>query len=68
MKRTSIVIDEKLVERGLKAIGLKTCRELVDHALRELLRRKDQRKILELRGQVQWDGDLAAMRRGRTFG
>jgi len=30
MKRTNIVIDEKLVEAGLKATGLKTQRELVD--------------------------------------
>lgn len=46
MKRSNIVIDEKLVEAGLKVTGLKVQRELVDYALRELLRRDAQRKIL----------------------
>ena len=67
MKRTNIVIDEDLVEAGLKATGLKTCRALVDYALRELLRRESQREILKLKGCVPWEGDLSAMRRGRTF-
>jgi len=53
-KRTNIVIDEALIEAGLKATGLKTRRELVDFALRDLLRRESQRKILELKGKVHF--------------
>ena len=64
--RTNIVLDRRLVEAGLKATGLKTRRELVDHALRELLRHKQQRRLLELKGKVTWKGDLAEMRRGRA--
>ena len=41
--RTNIVLDGKLVEAGLKATGLKTRRELVDFALRELLRQSSKR-------------------------
>ena len=63
--RTNIVLDKKLVEAGLKATGLKTRRELVDFALRELLRHKRQKKLLALKGQVRWVGDLAEMRRAR---
>jgi Arc/MetJ family transcription regulator len=48
MKRTTIVIDEKLINYGLKATGLKSCRALVDYALRDLLRHKSPQKILEL--------------------
>ncbi len=66
-KRTNIVLDENLVEAGLKATGLKTQRELVDFALRDLLRRESQRKILDLQGKVRWEGDLSEMRNGRTF-
>jgi len=66
-KRTNIVIDEELLEAGLKATGLKTRKALVDFALRDLLRRENQRKILELRGKIRWEGDLASMRRGREF-
>jgi Arc/MetJ family transcription regulator len=63
--RTNIVVDSKLIEAGLKATGLKTRRELVDFALRELLRHKEQKKILALKGQVTWEGNLAEMRVGR---
>lgn len=63
--RTNIVLDSKLIEAGLKATGLKTRRELVDFALRELLRHKQQKKILSLKGKVAWEGDLEEMRTGR---
>jgi Arc/MetJ family transcription regulator len=62
--RTNIVLDRKLVEAGLKATGLRTRRELVDFALRELLRHKQQRRLLELKGKVSWEGDLNEMRGG----
>jgi Arc/MetJ family transcription regulator len=65
MQRTNIVLDKKLVDAGLKATGLRTRRELVDFALRELLRHKEQRKLLELMGNVEWEGDLASLREGR---
>ncbi len=64
--RTNIVLDRKLVEAGLKATGLKTRRELVHFALRELLRHKQQKSLLELKGNVAWEGDLAEMRAGRS--
>lgn len=66
-KRTNIVLDENLVEAGLKATGLKTQKDLIDFALRDLLRRESQKKILELKGKVQWEGNLSEMRKGRTF-
>ena len=65
MKRTNIVIDEKLIKAGLKTTGLKTRRALVDYALRDLLRRESQKRILELKGKVHWEGDLSSMRKGR---
>jgi Arc/MetJ family transcription regulator len=67
MKRTNIAVDEKLVEAGLQATGIKTRRALVDYALRELLRRESQKKILELKGNIHWEGDLSAMRRRRVL-
>jgi len=65
MAKTSVALDGVLVTKCLKATGIKTRRELVDYALRELLRHKDQKKILELQGKVKWEGDLEAWRRGR---
>ena len=63
--RTNVVLDQDLVERALATTGLRTRRELIDHALRELLRHRDQRRVLELKGRVDWQGDLDEMRAGR---
>jgi Arc/MetJ family transcription regulator len=65
MKRTNVVLDEQLVTRGKRLTGLRTSRALIDHALREMVRRGDQRQLLELRGKVVWGGDLTAMRSAR---
>jgi len=64
--RTNIVLNTSLIEAGLKATGLRTRRELVDFALRELLRHQQQKKILSLKGKVTWEGDLAEMRTERS--
>jgi Arc/MetJ family transcription regulator len=66
MKRTNIVLDEKLVGKGLKLTGLKTQKELVNHALLQLVRRETQLELLKLRGKIDWQGDLQEMRKGRT--
>ena len=66
MKRTNIVLNQKLVRAGLKSTGLKTRRALVEHALQELVRREQQTELLSLKGKVRWDGDLTEMRRTRT--
>ena len=66
MKRTNIVLDDRLVDRCMKTTGIKTQRALIDHALRELLRHESQMKILELKGNVHWEGDLSEWRRGRN--
>jgi len=66
MKRTNIVLDEKLVRAGMKTTGMKTRRALVDHALRELVRREKQLGLLALKGKVRWEDDLDQMRNTRT--
>jgi len=66
MGRTNIVLDDDLVAKAKSMTGIATIRELVHHALRELVRHKRQRDLLKLRGNVDWDGDLDEMRRGRS--
>jgi Arc/MetJ family transcription regulator len=66
MKRTNIVLDEKLVRQGLRSTGMKTRRALVDYALRELVRREKQVGLLALKGKIGWEGNLEAMRSTRT--
>jgi Arc/MetJ family transcription regulator len=60
--RTNIVIDDKLMRETLRATGLKTKREVVDQALRTLLRLKKQGEIRRFRGKLNWQGDLDAIR------
>ena len=65
MGRTNIVLDDELIDKAKSMTGIKTIRELVHHALRELVRHKRQRDLLKLRGNIDWEGDLDEMRRGR---
>ena len=66
MARTNIVLDDTLVAECQKATGIKTKKGVIDHALHELLRRENQKKILKLQGTVEWEGDLSEWRKGRT--
>ena len=60
--RTNIVLDDELVEKGMKYTGIKTKKKLIDVALRELIGRKERKKILKLRGKLHWEGNLDEMR------
>ena len=60
--RTNIEIDDRLMKDTLKVTGLKTKREVVDFALREVLRLNKQIGLKKLRGKFHWEGDLEQMR------
>ncbi len=60
--RTNIVIDDQLMEEVLRLTQLKTKREVVDLGLRTLLRLRRQEEVRRFRGQLDWQGDLDAMR------
>jgi Arc/MetJ family transcription regulator len=64
--RTNIEIDDELMSEAQRLTGIRTKREAVDFALRELVARHRRLGILELRGRVHWEGDLAASRQGRA--
>jgi Arc/MetJ family transcription regulator len=66
MGRTNIVLDEKLVAQTMKITGIKTQRELVDFALREIVRHATQMRTLELKGKINWQGNLDKSRRKRN--
>ena len=63
--RTNIDIDDKLLAQAKRIAGTKTKKDTVEYALRELIRRRQRRKMLELRGNFEWIGDLEEMRRSR---
>ena len=63
--KTNIDLDVKLVEKAFKMTGFRTKKELVHYALSELVRRKEQKSLLNLRGKVNWSGNLEEMRETR---
>jgi Arc/MetJ family transcription regulator len=64
--RTNIDIDDDVLREAQRLLGTKTKRDTVDLALRELVARHRQIGILQLRGKVHWEGDLAQSRHGRS--
>jgi Arc/MetJ family transcription regulator len=63
--RTNIDIDDKLMKQAMKATGASTKKAAVEASLRLMVQLKEQAKIRDLFGKVQWEGDLDAMREGR---
>jgi len=66
MLRTNIELDEKLVNEAMKLAHMKTKKELVNYALRELVRKIKRKKLLVLKGRVEWTGNLNEMRKSRV--
>ena len=60
--RTNIVIDDGLMNQALMISGFKTKKETVEEGLKLLISLKKQAKIRELRGKLNWEGDLEQMR------
>jgi Arc/MetJ family transcription regulator len=60
--RTNVVIDDTLMDEALKLSGLKTKKHAVEEGLKLLVQRKKQESIKDLRGKLNWKGDLDDMR------
>jgi Arc/MetJ family transcription regulator len=56
--RTNIIIEDELMEKALKATGLRTKRAVVEAGLRLLIQVKAQSGVRRLRGMVNWHGNL----------
>ncbi len=63
MKRTNLVLDEKLLEEATRLSSQRTYSKTVDLALSEFIRRARAGKILGLAASGLWEGDLSEMRR-----
>ncbi|HKZ21353.1 MAG TPA: type II toxin-antitoxin system VapB family antitoxin [Acidimicrobiia bacterium] len=64
--RTNIEIDDALLAKAARVAGTTTKKATVEFALRELVRRRDRKAILRLKGKVAWEGDLESSRTGRA--
>ncbi len=52
---TNLAIDPELLDRALEVSGERTKKAAVTKALREFIARREQRQVLELMGQLEWD-------------
>lgn len=53
--RTHVVLNKDIVEQALQITHFSSKRELLDYALRELICRETQKKLLELKGKIHYD-------------
>ena len=56
--RINVVTGDQQVRNAQQSTGLSTKRDKVDLAFKTLIRLKKQSRIRELKGELQWDGDL----------
>ncbi len=55
---TNLAIDPALLDRALEIGGEKTKRATVNRALREFVARREQERILDLFGKLDWDEEF----------
>jgi hypothetical protein len=52
---TNLAIDPTLLERAVKVSGERTKKATVTKALQEFIARREQRRVAELLGKLDWD-------------
>jgi Arc/MetJ family transcription regulator len=52
---TNLAIDPDLLERAVEVSGERTKKAAVTKALQEFIARRQQRRMLELMGKLEWD-------------
>jgi Arc/MetJ family transcription regulator len=66
MKRTNLVLDERLLEEATRLSGERTYSRAVERALEEFIKRAKARQILDLAGSGLWEGNLSMVREDRA--
>ena len=52
---TNLSLDPDLIERALEVSGKRTKKAAVTLALEEFIARRDQKRLVELMGKLEWD-------------
>jgi Arc/MetJ family transcription regulator len=52
---TNLSIDPELLERALRVSGERTKKAAVTRALEEFIARREQQRLLDLVGKLEWD-------------
>ena len=61
--RTNIEIDDSLMKKAKRINKKKTKKEIIDLALRTYIKVNERKKILNLFGKIEWEGNLHQMRK-----
>jgi Arc/MetJ family transcription regulator len=60
--KTTIVIDDALMNQAMSLSGLETKKAVVEEALKVFIQIQKQLLIRNFRGKLKWEGDLEQMR------
>jgi len=52
---TNLSLDPALLDRALEVSGERTKKAAVTKALQEFIARREQKRLLDLMGQLEWD-------------
>ncbi|MFO7985329.1 MAG: type II toxin-antitoxin system VapB family antitoxin [Desulfatiglandaceae bacterium] len=66
MKRTSLALDERLLEEAIEAIGARTKKEAVEAGLRALIRMKQKEMLRQDLGTFDMDLSLSELEELRS--
>lgn len=55
---TNLAIDPDLLERAVQVSGERTKKAVVTKALQEFIARREQRRIVDLLGKLEWDNSF----------
>lgn len=61
-KRTNVEIDLDLVQEIMKTYKLKSIKEAVNFSLEKTIDQQKRKKLLAMKGKIQWEGNLDEMR------
>ena len=60
--RTNIELDDVLMEQALKLSNIKTKKDVIQEALKNYVAWMKKKQLLNLKGNVKWEGSLKDMR------
>ena len=52
---TNLAIDPELLDRAVEVSGERTKKAVVTKALQEFIARREQKRVVELMGKLEWD-------------
>lgn len=60
--RTNVEIDDNLMTEALRLTKIATKKQVIETALKELIKKSLREELRQMRGKIVWDGNLEEMR------